>query len=107
MTLPVNDGPDILVSAPRLQPTSVACVSSSQHVSSQRASSGPLVVVSFTDGSIALFEVDSNSNQPIFLFENEATGRVNSVVVHPTLPVVVSAHEDRQIKFWDMDTGMS
>ena len=72
-----------------------------------RGSSGSLVVVSFADGSIAVYDVEVASSQPVLLFENGSSCRVNSVVVHPTLPVIVSAHEDRQIKFWDLDTGTS
>lgn len=55
---------------------------------------------------ISVFDLDStNPDVPILSFDNGDSCRVNSVVVHPTMPVVVSAHEDRQIKFWDLNSG--
>ena len=31
--------------------------------------------------------------------------QINKVVCHPTLPIVVSAHEDKYIRFYDANTG--
>jgi len=31
--------------------------------------------------------------------------QINKVIPHPTLPIVVTAHEDRHIRFFDIDTG--
>ena len=94
----------------RVRPTCIFSISSSN--SSAASSSGSLIVVSFTDGSMSVFDLESNEPQtPVLSFETNASGnelvsRINSVVVHPTLPVVVSAHEDRQIKFWDLNNGL-
>ncbi|KAF2354384.1 WD40 repeat [Trinorchestia longiramus] len=33
------------------------------------------------------------------------TRQINKVVSHPTLPLTITAHEDRHIKFWDNHTG--
>ena len=94
----------------RVRPTCIFSISSSN--SSSASSSGSLIVVSFTDGSMSVFDLESNEPQvPVLSFETNASGnelvsRINSVVVHPTLPVVVSAHEDRQIKFWDLNNGL-
>uniref|UniRef100_A0A8C4PWQ1 Striatin, calmodulin binding protein 3 n=1 Tax=Eptatretus burgeri TaxID=7764 RepID=A0A8C4PWQ1_EPTBU len=33
------------------------------------------------------------------------TNQINSVASHPTLPITVTAHEDRHIKFFDNNTG--
>lgn len=77
------------------------------------ASSGgsSLVVVSFTDGSMKVFDIENESVDSVLSFETssptETASRINSVVVHPAMPVVVSAHEDRQIKFWDLNNGKS
>lgn len=30
---------------------------------------------------------------------------INKVVCHPTLPVTITAHEDRHIRFWDNTNG--
>lgn len=31
--------------------------------------------------------------------------QINRVVCHPTLPLTITAHEDRHIRFWDNNTG--
>lgn len=37
---------------------------------------------------------------------NSALGRqINRVVCHPTLPLTMTAHEDRHIRFFDNTTG--
>lgn len=92
-----------------------------------------MIAVSFTDGSIDVYDLNSlesssssinNSPTPFITFKqtNESIngtdgsvtvnnqsssfgGRINSIVVHPTMPILVSAHQDRQIKFWDLNTG--
>lgn len=65
------------------------------------------MAASFTDGSIAVYDIEGGtSNQPILTFEHGDPSRINSIVVHPTMPVIVSAHEDKQIKFWDFNSGI-
>ena len=32
-------------------------------------------------------------------------GSITKVVSHPTLPLTITAHEDRHIRFWDNNTG--
>jgi WD40 repeat protein len=57
-----------------------------------------------------VFDIENDSVDPVLSFEtssDESTLRTNAVVVHPTMPIVVSAHEDRQIKFWDLNNGES
>lgn len=90
---------------PRSNPTSLASISSNRNNNAVSAASGSLIAVSFTDGSIAVFDVDSPSSQPVSTFDTGNSSRVNCIVIHPTLPVLVSAHDDRHIKFWDLDTG--
>jgi len=33
------------------------------------------------------------------------SNQINKVVNHPTLPVTITAHEDRHIRFFDNNTG--
>lgn len=89
-----------------LWPTDVraTCVASVSPSNNNNCGPGNLVVVSYTDGSLCLLDVNTG-NKPLLNFENDKTSLINSVVVHPTMPVVVSAHEDRQIKFWDLNNG--
>jgi hypothetical protein len=35
----------------------------------------------------------------------QSSNHINRVVSHPTLPVTITAHEDRHIKFFDNKTG--
>lgn len=42
----------------------------------------------------------------LFLFvEQGGLQRINRVASHPTLPVTVTAHEDRHLRFYDNRTG--
>lgn len=42
-----------------------------------------------------------------FIVDDQSTppGSVNAITVHPTLPLVVVAHENRQIRFLDISLG--
>lgn len=52
-------------------------------------------------------------NQSILIFiaysslfaDNSPSTQINKVVSHPTLPLTVTAHEDRHIRFFDNSTG--
>lgn len=48
---------------------------------------------------------DLESKKQIVRFECDSIGAVNRVVCHPTLSLTITAHEDRQIRFWDNSTG--
>lgn len=88
-----------------VKPTCIAAISPHNNNNSL-SNTGPLIAASFTDGSIAIYNIEGNStNQRVLAFEDGSPSRINSIVVHPTLPVLVSAHEDRQIKFWDLNNG--
>ena len=39
------------------------------------------------------------------LADNSPSTQINKVVSHPTLPLTVTAHEDRHIRFFDNNTG--
>ena len=57
--------------------------------------------------------VDHNTRDTIFLFyiyqhfdePLQAAGPINKVLSHPTLPLTITAHEDRHIRFYDNNTG--
>ena len=40
-----------------------------------------------------------------FCLDGTAKTQINQVVCHPTIPLVVSAHEDKYIKFYDANSG--
>ncbi|XP_060922660.1 striatin [Limanda limanda] len=77
-------------------PTSVALVSSSSHM-----------VASFSSGHIGVFNLETQ--QLVLRLDSagapEAPCKINKVLSHPTLPVTITAQEDRHIQFFDNNTG--
>ncbi|XP_064804051.1 striatin-like isoform X2 [Oncorhynchus masou masou] len=65
------------------------------------------MVTSFSTGEIGLFNMETR--QLILKLdqtgEPEAPCRINKVLSHPTLPITITAQEDRHIQFFDNNTG--
>ncbi|KAG0084500.1 hypothetical protein BGZ93_001201 [Podila epicladia] len=67
------------------------------------------VVVSYANSVVKLFDIETG--QAILDFKSNETydgtpsTQINKIVCHPTMPVVVSAHEDRYIRFFDLNSG--
>ncbi|XP_074845783.1 striatin isoform X3 [Carettochelys insculpta] len=67
------------------------------------------MVASFTSGHTCLFNMETR--QRILNLESNidsttsSSCQINRVVSHPTLPISITAHEDRHIKFYDNNTG--
>uniref|UniRef100_A0A8L0DW96 Striatin n=1 Tax=Oncorhynchus mykiss TaxID=8022 RepID=A0A8L0DW96_ONCMY len=57
------------------------------------------MVTSFTSGRIGLFNMET---QQLVL---STRCQINKVLSHPTLPITITAEEDRHIKFFDNNTG--
>lgn len=53
-----------------------------------------------------IFFCDMSTDMFLFVLDNTFATQINRVVVHPTMPMVVSGHEDRHIKFYDLNTGI-
>ncbi|XP_078491586.1 striatin-3 [Ciona intestinalis] len=61
------------------------------------------VVVSHTDGKVNLYDLETGQ---ISLVLTEGDGSsINCVVSHPTMPVTMTAHDDKHIKFYDNSSG--
>ncbi|KAL7841798.1 hypothetical protein SRHO_G00254890 [Serrasalmus rhombeus] len=65
------------------------------------------MVTSFTSGRIGLFNMETcqlvlNLESTV---EPGASCQINKVLSHPTLPITITAQEDRHIKFFDNNTG--
>jgi len=63
-------------------------------------------VVSYEDGLICIQDIESKV--PLLKLQESGTikeDRVNSVVSHPTMPLTISAHDDKHIKFHDINSG--
>ncbi|XP_062864230.1 striatin-like isoform X2 [Trichomycterus rosablanca] len=65
------------------------------------------MVTSFTNGRIGLFNMETQQLMMNLESTSEpgASCQINKVLSHPTLPVTITAQEDRHIKFYDNNTG--
>ncbi|XP_037534146.1 striatin [Nematolebias whitei] len=65
------------------------------------------LVTSFTNGQIGLFNMETR--QLVLSLESglepDVPCQINKVLSHPTLPVTITAQEDRHIKFFDNNSG--
>ncbi|XP_033469273.1 striatin-like isoform X2 [Epinephelus lanceolatus] len=65
------------------------------------------LVTSFTNGEIGLFNMETRQ-LVLSLESNLEPGtpcQINKVLSHPTLPITITAQEDRHIKFFDNNSG--
>jgi len=62
-------------------------------------------VVSHTDGKIAIYDLETGKIPTLLQDSGDDDDRVNCVVTHPTMPITISAHDDRQIKVFDNTSG--
>ncbi|KAM9017908.1 striatin isoform 2-T2 [Ara ararauna] len=68
-----------------------------------------LMVTSFNSGHTCIFNMETR--QRILTLESNmdttisSSCQINRVISHPTLPISITAHEDRHIKFYDNNTG--
>lgn len=70
------------------------------------------IAVSSCDGRIRLYDLtaslnnaESNTQEPTAILECDDSHRINSIVIHPTLPYLASADSNKSIKFWDLKTN--
>uniref|UniRef100_A0A8C4ZEU3 Striatin, calmodulin binding protein n=1 Tax=Gadus morhua TaxID=8049 RepID=A0A8C4ZEU3_GADMO len=65
------------------------------------------MVTSFSTGHIGLFNLETQ--QLVLKMDSHATSdtpcRINRVLSHPTVPITITAQEDRHIQFFDNNTG--
>ncbi|XP_061853570.1 striatin-3 isoform X2 [Colius striatus] len=67
------------------------------------------MVTSFNTGSTVIYDLETSQSVVMLSSQIESgvqsNNHINKVVSHPTLPVTITAHEDRHIKFFDNKTG--
>ncbi|XP_004864096.1 striatin-3 isoform X4 [Heterocephalus glaber] len=67
------------------------------------------MVTSFNTGSAVIYDLETSQSLVILSSQVDSglqsVNHINRVVSHPTLPVTITAHEDRHIKFFDNKTG--
>ncbi|RXG61362.1 Striatin-3 [Armadillidium vulgare] len=67
-------------------------------------------VCSFNTANCVIYDLETG--KPVIRLDTESdqsgssiSRQINRVVSHPTLPLTVTAHEDRHIRFWDNTSG--
>ncbi|KAL6037266.1 hypothetical protein STEG23_015139, partial [Scotinomys teguina] len=67
------------------------------------------MVTSFNTGSAIIYDLETSQSLVMLSSQVDSglqsSDHINRVVSHPTLPVTITAHEDRHIKFFDNKTG--
>ncbi|RUS81728.1 hypothetical protein EGW08_010482 [Elysia chlorotica] len=67
------------------------------------------MVASYTSSNTYIFDMETGAH--VLMLEtkinSDASGsnQINRVISHPTLPISITAHEDRHIRFFDNNTG--
>uniref|UniRef100_A0A669DLB3 Striatin-3 n=1 Tax=Oreochromis niloticus TaxID=8128 RepID=A0A669DLB3_ORENI len=66
------------------------------------------MVASFNSGDVVVYDLETSQQALVLKGQGDAlpgSNHINKVVSHPTLPVTITAHEDRHIKFFDNKSG--
>ncbi|XP_060117417.1 striatin-3 isoform X2 [Heteronotia binoei] len=67
------------------------------------------MVTSFSTGNTVIYDLETSQSLVMLSSQTDSglqsNNHINRVVSHPTLPVTITAHEDRHIKFFDNKTG--
>ncbi|XP_059086744.1 striatin-3-like isoform X2 [Tigriopus californicus] len=66
------------------------------------------IVTAYSNGSCVIHDIESGKLVIKLDTKSDSTsavGSINKVVSHPILPVTITAHEDRHIRFFDNHTG--
>lgn len=67
------------------------------------------MVASYNTGTAVIYDLETSQSIVEFSAQRDsnlpAGNHINKVVSHPTLPVTITAHEDRHIKFFDNKSG--
>lgn len=66
--------------------------------------------VSFSNSIVKLFEIDTGKEVMQFAsdahYDGTAASQINKVLTHPTLPTLITGHENNYIQFFDINTGV-
>ncbi|XP_016349968.1 striatin-3-like [Sinocyclocheilus anshuiensis] len=69
------------------------------------------MVASYNTGDVVVYDLETSQPVLVLSAQGESTipfgNHINKVVTHPTLPITVTAHEDRHIKFFDNKSGQA
>uniref|UniRef100_A0A4W4DX99 Striatin N-terminal domain-containing protein n=1 Tax=Electrophorus electricus TaxID=8005 RepID=A0A4W4DX99_ELEEL len=63
------------------------------------------MVASYNTGNTVIYDLETSQSVVDTPVSLPAGNHINKVVSHPTLPITITAHEDRHIKFFDNTSG--
>ncbi|KAF9433098.1 hypothetical protein BGZ76_009888 [Entomortierella beljakovae] len=67
------------------------------------------MVVSYSNAVIKLFDIETGKEIMTFksneTYDGTPATQINKIICHPTIPMVISGHEDRYIRFFDINSG--
>ncbi|KAI7901369.1 WD40-repeat-containing domain protein [Cokeromyces recurvatus] len=68
------------------------------------------LVVSFVNAKIRLYDIETGQVIMTFkgsddTYDNTVNTQINKIIAYPTMPMIVTGHEDRYIKFFDIRSG--
>jgi len=67
------------------------------------------LAVAYTDAKIRIFEATTGKLVMTLkgdeTYDGTSASQISRIVCHPTLPLLVSAHEDNYVRFFDLKTG--
>ncbi|CAG0880479.1 unnamed protein product [Cyprideis torosa] len=62
--------------------------------------------VGHISGLCVIYDLETGKPLTRIVTSNESKAQINRVVSHPTLNILLTAHEDHQIRFWDISSGL-
>jgi len=67
------------------------------------------IIVSYQNSIVKLFDLETGSEfmklPSAETYDNTPGTQINQVISHPTMPLIITAHEDRYIRFFDIKSG--
>jgi len=67
------------------------------------------IIVSYQNSIVKLFDIEKGVEfmklPSAETYDNTSATQINQVISHPTMPLIITAHEDRYIRFFDVKSG--
>jgi len=67
------------------------------------------IIVSYQNSIVKLFDIETGSEYMKLpsaeTYDNTPETQINQVISHPTMPLIITAHEDHYIRFFDIKSG--
>jgi len=67
------------------------------------------IIISYQNSIVKLFDIEKGVEfmklPSAETYDNTPATQINQVISHPTMPLIITAHEDRYIRFFDVKSG--